>query len=53
MSRLSKITETKYSRLGIERTAIIPSLKFIKWLLHYMASPLFMTAIVSALTIAL
>ena len=41
----------KYSGYRIQRTATIPSFIFIKWPLHQMASPLYMTITDHALTI--
>ena len=44
---------TVYNGFGIQRTAIIPPFKFLKWKVHLMAMPLFMTAIDRGLTIVL
>ena len=40
----------KYSGFGSQRTAIIPPFKFLKWLVHYMATLLLM---ISAMTVVL
>ena len=43
----------KYSGFGIQRTAIIPSFMFFKWLVHYVATLLLITATDGALTVVL